>query len=95
MGGRPRVSCDTQTLRDHMAYNFRIQLVKVCVSRRRGGGFGHRLPSQEKSECSKCSSVMGLTKSAPDTGLRVTPMIPPRNSLAVGWVATRTVVSPQ
>jgi len=36
---------------------------------------------------------MGLTKSAPDTGLRVTPMIPPRNSLAVGWVATCTVVS--
>jgi len=32
---------------------------------------------------------------APDTGLRVTPMIPPRNSLAVGGVATCTVVSPQ
>ena len=43
MGGRPRVSCDTQKLRDHMAYNFRIQLVKVCVSRRRGAGFGRRL----------------------------------------------------
>ena len=46
------------------------------------------------STCSKCSSVMGLTKLAPDTGLRVTPMIPLRNSLAVGWVATCTM-SPQ
>ena len=43
--------------------------------------------------CSKCSSVIRLTKSAPDTGLTVTPMIPLRNSLAVGGVATRTVVS--
>ena len=42
--------------------------------------------------CSRCSSVMGLTNSAPDTGLRVTPMIPPRNSLAVGGVATCTVI---
>ena len=41
------------------------------------------------------SAVIGLIKSAPDTGLRVTPMIPPRNSLAVGEVATCTVVSPQ
>ena len=41
--------------------------------------------------CSKCSSVMELTKSAPDTGLRVMPMIPPRNSLAVGGVTTCTV----
>jgi len=32
-------------------------------------------------------AVIGLIKSAPDTGLRVTPMIPPRNSLAVGEVA--------
>jgi len=38
---------------------------------------------------------MGLTKSAPDTGLRVTPMIPPWNSLAVGGVATCTIVSPR
>jgi len=37
--------------------------------------------------CSKCSSVIELTRSAPDTGLRVTPMIPPRNSLLVGGVA--------
>ena len=51
--------------------------------------------SQPTNPCSKCLSVMGLTKSAPDTGLRVTPMIPPRNSLAVGWFATCTVVSPQ
>jgi len=43
VGGRPRVSCDTQKLRDHMAYSFRIQLVKVSVSHRRGAGFGHRL----------------------------------------------------
>jgi len=41
------------------------------------------------------SAVIRLIKSAPDTGLRVTPMIPPRNSLAVGEVATCTVVSPQ
>ena len=41
------------------------------------------------------SAVIGLIKSAPDTGLRATPMIPPRNSLAVGGVATCTVVSPQ
>ena len=41
------------------------------------------------------SAVIGLIKSAPDTGLRVTPMIPPWNSLAVGGVATCTVVSPQ
>ena len=40
-------------------------------------------------------SVIRLTISAPDTGLRVTPMIPPRNSLAVGGVATCTVASPQ
>ena len=33
----------TQKLINHMAYNFRIQLMKVCVSRRRGAGFGHRL----------------------------------------------------
>ena len=41
------------------------------------------------------SAVIGLIKWAPDTGLRVTPMIPPWNSLAVGGVATCTVVSPQ
>jgi len=40
------------------------------------------------------SAVIGLIKSAPDTGLRVTPMIPPRNSLAVGGVATCTVMPP-
>jgi len=45
--------------------------------------------------CNQCLSVMGVTKSGPDTGLKVTPMIPPRNSLAVGGVATCTVVSPQ
>jgi len=43
VGGRPRVSCDIQKLRDHMAYNFRIQLMKVCVSHRRGAGFGQKL----------------------------------------------------
>jgi len=32
VGGRPRVFCDTQKLRDHMVHNFRIQLVKVWVS---------------------------------------------------------------
>jgi len=40
-------------------------------------------------------AVIGVNKSSPDTGLRVTPMIPPRNSLAVGWVVTCTAVSPQ
>ena len=44
---------------------------------------------------SKCSSVIRLTISAPYTGLRVMPVIPPRNSLAVGGVATCTVASPQ
>jgi len=43
VGVRHRVSCDTQKLRDHMAYSFRIQLMKGCVSRWRGVGFGHRL----------------------------------------------------
>jgi len=51
--------------------------------------------NNKQGDCSKCSSVMGLTKLAPGTGLRVTPMILPRNSLAVGWVTTCTVVSPQ
>ena len=59
------------------------------------------LPLKDKSQsvrawcCSKCSSVIRLTISAPDTGLRVTPVIPPRKSLAVGGVATWTVASPQ
>jgi len=48
-----------------------------------------------KRLCIKYPSVMVLTKSAPDTGLKVSQMIPPRNSLAVGWVATCTVGSPQ
>jgi len=51
--------------------------------------------SKCSSPCSEGSSVIRLTNSAPDTGLRVTPMIPSRNSLAVGGVATCTVVSPQ
>ena len=48
VGRRPRVSYDTQKLRDHMAYNFRIQLMKVCVSRRRGAGFRRRLRVKKK-----------------------------------------------
>jgi len=31
-----------------MAYNFRIQLMKVCVSLRRGAGFGHNLRVKKK-----------------------------------------------
>ena len=40
MGGRPRVSCDIQKLRDHMAYNFRIQLMKVCAGGVLGSDIG-------------------------------------------------------
>jgi len=40
---------------DHMVYNFKIQLMKVCVSRQRGAGFRHRL--QEKSERGVVGSV--------------------------------------
>ena len=47
------------------------------------------------SSCSKCSSVIGQLKSTPGMGPRMTPMIPPRNSLAVGGVATCAVASPQ
>ena len=50
---------------------------------------------EQKQHCSKCSSVIGQLKSAPDKGLRMTPMIPPRNSLAVAGVATCAVASPQ
>ena len=56
MGGRPRVSCGTQKLRDHMAYSFRIQLMKGCVSRRRGAGFG-QVVSPEKSQRGLVGSV--------------------------------------
>jgi len=45
--------------------------------------------------CSKCSSVIGQLKSAPDTGPRMTPVIPSWNSLAVGGVATWSVAFPQ
>ena len=56
VGARPRVSCDIQNLVDYMAYNFRIQLMKVCVSRRRGAGLGHRLrvkKSQSEEWCAQ------------------------------------------
>ena len=32
---------DIEELRNHMAYNFRKQLMRECVSHRRGAGFGH------------------------------------------------------
>ena len=66
------------------------QYQRLCVL---GGVMNARVCSC--AYCSKCSSVIRLTISAPDTGLRVTPMIPPRNSLAVGGVVTCTVASPQ
>jgi len=76
-----------QYLKDEMNklanYGIEDSSTLYLILRLRGGGR------------SKCSSEMGLTKLAPDTGLRVTPMIPPRNLLAIGWVATCTVVSPQ
>jgi len=50
---------------------------------------------EQNEHCSKCSSVIGQIKSAPDKGFRMTPMIPPRNSMAVVGVATCAVVSPQ
>ena len=71
------------------------EMLKQLPSDKAAGPDGITNRILQASGCSKCSSVMGLTKSAPDTGLRVTPMTPPQNSLAVGGVATCTVVSPQ
>jgi len=56
-GRRTRVSCETQKLRDHMTYNFRTQLVKVCVARQRGTGFGHRLRVRKNQERGLVGSV--------------------------------------
>jgi len=57
--GSPRVSCNNQKLMDHMVYNFRIQLMKVCVSRRRDAGFGHRL-RVKKNQSTDCDTIVTL-----------------------------------
>jgi len=57
VGGRTRFSYNIQKLMDYMARNFRIQLMKVCVSRRRGAGFRHRLRVKKKSERGLVGSV--------------------------------------